>query len=69
MTGEPVDEPSAVASPCVRLCTLDQHDVCVGCLRTVSEIMRWSAASDAEKRAILARCRERAARRPPGSVP
>jgi predicted Fe-S protein YdhL (DUF1289 family) len=29
-------------------------EVCVGCLRTLDEIARWSQASDEEKQAILA---------------
>jgi predicted Fe-S protein YdhL (DUF1289 family) len=35
---------------------------CAGCFRTLEEIARWSAASDEEKRAILAAVAERRAR-------
>jgi predicted Fe-S protein YdhL (DUF1289 family) len=48
------------ASPCVRNCCLDDDNVCLGCGRTLEEIVSWSAASDVEKRAILARSRVRA---------
>jgi uncharacterized protein len=34
------------ASPCRRLCTLDEHDVCVGCGRTITEICTWSALDE-----------------------
>lgn len=29
-------------SPCINVCTLDEHDVCTGCLRTLDEIGAWS---------------------------
>ena len=46
----------SVPSPCVRNCCLDENDICLGCHRSMSEIMRWGEASDEEKREILARC-------------
>lgn len=49
-----------VASPCVRNCCLDDDDVCLGCHRTVTEIMAWGMADNAERRAILQRAHERA---------
>jgi uncharacterized protein len=52
----PVDD---LASPCVRNCCLDDDNVCMGCGRSLEEIVAWGAASDADKRAILARCRAR----------
>jgi predicted Fe-S protein YdhL (DUF1289 family) len=45
----------------VRNCCLDDDDVCLGCGRSLDEIVSWGTASDDEKRAILARSRERAA--------
>jgi predicted Fe-S protein YdhL (DUF1289 family) len=33
--------------------------VCMGCCRTLDEIARWGAMSDAERNAILARLEER----------
>jgi uncharacterized protein len=42
-------------SPCNGVCQLDIADVlCIGCLRTVDEIMRWPNASPPQKAAILA---------------
>jgi uncharacterized protein len=51
------------ASPCVRNCCLDDDNVCLGCGRSLDEIVAWSAAPDAQKRAILERCRLRVAER------
>ena len=45
--------PQAIESPCVRLCTLDHDNVCVGCYRSIDEICAWGNASDDERRAIL----------------
>ncbi|HEY9036089.1 MAG TPA: DUF1289 domain-containing protein [Pseudomonadales bacterium] len=42
-----------VASPCIRQCTLNEHDVCVGCYRTVDEITGWVSLDNAERRAVL----------------
>jgi len=45
-----------VPTPCVRNCCLDGNDICLGCHRSLSEILSWGGASDDERRAILARC-------------
>lgn len=40
----------AVPSPCVHVCSLDEiTGLCRGCARTLDEIARWSAMSDADK--------------------
>ena len=46
-------------TPCIRNCTLDDRDVCVGCKRTLDEIMRWTAMSDAERRTVMAELPDR----------
>lgn len=50
---------SEVPSPCVRNCCLDEDDVCLGCFRTVEEIMQWGDINDEEKRGILIKAGER----------
>ena len=47
-------EPADVASPCVGICVIGEDDLCEGCARTLAEIAGWSAASFAQRRAILA---------------
>ena len=44
-----------VESPCVRRCTLDSDDICVGCYRSIDEICAWGGADDDQRRAILLR--------------
>jgi len=41
-----------IDSPCINICKME-GGVCVGCLRTLDEIGRWSNASDSEKKRIL----------------
>jgi predicted Fe-S protein YdhL (DUF1289 family) len=43
----------------VRNCCLDEANVCMGCGRTLEEIVRWSQAPDGEKAEILRRSRAR----------
>ena len=50
---------SEVSSPCVRNCCLDEDDVCLGCFRTIEEIIRWGEADDEEKHKILVKAGER----------
>ena len=42
-----------VKSPCVRKCTLDDDDVCVGCFRKLEEICAWGGASNEQRQQIL----------------
>jgi hypothetical protein len=47
-------EQGPVESPCIRLCTLDDDDICVGCFRSMAEICAWGDAANKERRQILA---------------
>jgi predicted Fe-S protein YdhL (DUF1289 family) len=49
-----------VPSPCVSLCKMDAERLyCMGCLRTIEEIIGWSKADDDTKRGIWAEIRRR----------
>jgi len=44
-----------IKTPCIRVCTMDpERDVCLGCCRTLDEILRWGDMSDAERDRIMA---------------
>jgi predicted Fe-S protein YdhL (DUF1289 family) len=43
----------------VRLCTLDNDDMCIGCGRTLDDIKGWQAMPDADKSLCVARARQR----------
>ncbi|MBM4197639.1 MAG: DUF1289 domain-containing protein [Gammaproteobacteria bacterium] len=51
-----------VPSPCVGICIVGAEGHCIGCFRDRKELQAWWIAGGDEKRAILARCTERAAR-------
>ncbi|WP_320826812.1 DUF1289 domain-containing protein [Reinekea sp.] len=44
-------------SPCIRRCTLDVADVCIGCGRSLDDIKRWTLVSPGEQQRILDRAR------------
>ncbi|MEM0910366.1 MAG: DUF1289 domain-containing protein [Pseudomonadota bacterium] len=48
-----------IPSPCVRICSLNENDICLGCYRTLDEIISWSASSIDEKNLILYNCQKR----------
>ncbi|MCW8848191.1 MAG: DUF1289 domain-containing protein [Sedimenticola sp.] len=49
----------AIASPCVRMCTLDDDDICIGCGRSLEEIKQWTSYSPRVRVAKLIICRQR----------
>jgi len=58
MTPHPVPLPR-VESPCIKVCTLDAQNVCIGCGRTIDEIASWSRLSVEQQRAICERAAQR----------
>ena len=44
--------PGYPASPCNNICTLNDHNVCVGCKRTLDEIVAWSTMTADEQWAL-----------------
>ena len=47
-----MDVPPA-STPCIRVCTLDRDGVCIGCHRTVEEIIRWRDMGEAERLRLM----------------
>ena len=49
-----------IQTPCVKVCVIDpSRGLCSGCGRTLDEIARWGAMSDAERARIMALLPER----------
>ncbi len=42
-------------SPCIALCKLNEDEICVGCKRTIDEIVKWRTYTDDQKLAVFAR--------------
>ena len=58
----PVPERAAMASPCVNVCVIDDATRwCLGCGRTIEEIVGWGVADTNARQAIWARLPERMA--------
>jgi predicted Fe-S protein YdhL (DUF1289 family) len=49
---------SPIESPCVSICRYED-EVCVGCGRTVDEVVGWYDMNDDEKLAVLSRLDEK----------
>lgn len=46
-------------SPCIRQCCLNEQDICLGCFRSLDEILAWGHADPAQKQRILEQAAER----------
>jgi predicted Fe-S protein YdhL (DUF1289 family) len=40
-------------SPCVRNCCLNEVDICLGCFRSIDEIIQWNNSTEQQKQNIL----------------
>ena len=55
-------------SPCTKVCVMDaENRYCLGCARTLDEIVRWSEMSEAERSQVMATLAKRQAERPSAS--
>lgn len=52
-----------IESPCVRNCCLDSDNICLGCFRSLDEILLWHDSDAEQKRQILAQAKKRRAQR------
>ena len=48
-----------IKSPCVRNCCLNEQDICLGCHRSLDEIIAWHDSDNSEKEAILNNAKQR----------
>lgn len=53
---KPVEE---IDSPCVRNCCLDKQDICMGCFRSLAEIIQWTSVDKETRERVLKNCQER----------
>lgn len=43
-----------IESPCINICDIDPHGLCIGCLRTLDEIAGWGSGTPAWRAAVMA---------------
>jgi predicted Fe-S protein YdhL (DUF1289 family) len=48
-----------VQSPCIKICKLNERQICIACGRSLDEIANWSRLSDEARRAVCAAALER----------
>ncbi|WP_372874814.1 DUF1289 domain-containing protein [Pseudomonas sp.] len=60
---EPERVAPLLASPCVRRCCLDECDICLGCGRSLNEILDWGSADTARRQAICQAAQARLSQR------
>lgn len=48
-----------IQSPCVRMCTLNEIDMCLGCGRMLNEITSWTSYSGEARNKIMQECPKR----------
>ncbi len=47
-------------SPCINVCSVSsQTGFCLGCFRTIKEIVDWETSTNSEKQLILENCKKR----------
>jgi len=52
-------------SPCINICSLDEHGYCRGCYRTIEEIAAWSRLTAVQQWAVVGALGRRAVKRDP----
>lgn len=53
MTVDKVTDDQPVRSPCVGVCALDEHDLCIACRRSGIEIAEWGVLTNDERRNVM----------------
>ncbi len=48
-----------VNSPCIRNCCLNEQDICLGCFRSLDEIMLWSQIDQKQRLEVLLNAEKR----------
>jgi predicted Fe-S protein YdhL (DUF1289 family) len=49
------EPPPPIATPCIKVCVVDGPSrLCVGCYRTLPEIVRWQRYTDEERAQVMA---------------
>ena len=49
----------ATNNPCVKNCCLNQQNVCLGCFRTLEEILAWHDYSEDDTKVAMLKCEKR----------
>ncbi len=42
-----------INKPCIKQCSLNEEEICLGCFRTFNDMRLWNKASSEEKREMM----------------
>lgn len=42
-----------IHKPCIKRCSLNEEEICLGCFRTFDDMLQWNKASIEEKKEML----------------
>ena len=42
-----------IHKPCIRRCSLNEEEICLGCFRTFGDMLQWNKASIEEKQEMM----------------
>jgi predicted Fe-S protein YdhL (DUF1289 family) len=48
-----MNQDKLIDSPCIRNCCLNEDDICLGCFRSLPEVIAWSGADNQARKQIL----------------
>ncbi|MAR59966.1 MAG: DUF1289 domain-containing protein [SAR92 bacterium MED-G29] len=50
---------SKTLSPCISICKLNEDSICLGCFRSMDEILDWQFMEVDQKKSVLVKCKSR----------
>lgn len=48
-----------VEKPCIRKCSLNEEDICLGCFRTFDDMLAWNKSTHSQRVEMLKKAQER----------
>jgi predicted Fe-S protein YdhL (DUF1289 family) len=51
--------PKDIWSPCIRQCCLDKDDICLGCFRSLDEIIGWTEVNEEARQQFFKKAKTR----------
>jgi predicted Fe-S protein YdhL (DUF1289 family) len=57
-----------IASPCIRNCCLNEEDICLGCFRSITEIINWTQVDEKTRWRFLKNAQDRQAKKSVNSL-
>ena len=65
-----LSQPPPIATPCIKVCVIDGPSrLCLGCFRSLPEVVRWQRYTDTERAEIMAALPARKALIDPAKLP